>query len=107
MEGEAMTAPVSVGPRPGQDQAQPERPYESDRQPVTLRPWTVVAVWGVLLSLLAALGAGFGNNAFVLEVSGSSAGFVLLLAGAAWLDRRLRPDRGYLRYPTRIGGVVL
>ena len=51
--------------------------------------------------------AGFGNNTVVLEVSGSSAGFVLLLAGAVWLDRRLRPDRGYLRQPTRVGGVVL
>jgi hypothetical protein len=102
-----MTAPVSAGPRPGQDEAQPERPAEPGRPRGTLQPWTVVAIWAVLLGLLAAMGAGFGNNAVVLEVSGSSAGFVLLLAGAVWLDRRLRPDRGYLRQPTRIGGVVL
>ena len=100
-----MTAPVSAGPRPGQDQ--PERPDEPDRPRATPRPWTVVAIWAVLLGLLVAMGAGFGNNATVLEVSGSSAGLVLLLAGAVWLDRRLRPDRGYLRQPTRVGGVVL
>jgi len=102
-----MTAPVSAGPRPGQDQAPPERPDEPGRPRATLRPWTVVAIWAVLLGLLVATGAGFGNSTFVLEVSGSSAGLVLLLAGAVWLDRRLRPDRGYLRQPTRVGGVVL
>lgn len=102
-----MTAPVSAGPRPGRNEAQPERPDEPDSQRVTLRPWTVVALWAVLLGLLVALGAGFGNSPFVLEVSGSSAGLVLLLAGAVWLDRRLRPGSGYLRYPTRVGGVVL
>jgi hypothetical protein len=107
MEGDAMTAPVSAEPRPGQDEAQPEPPGEPDRQRPALRPWAVVAIWAVLLGLLVAMGAGFGNNPFVLEVSGSSAGFVLLLAGAVWLDRRLRPRRGYLRQPTRVGGVVL
>ncbi len=102
-----MTAPVSARPRPGQDEAQPQRPAEPGRPPATLRPWTVVALWAAMLGLLVAMDAGFGNSTFVLEVSGSSAGFVFLLAGAVWLDRRLRPDRGYLRYPTRIGGVVL
>jgi hypothetical protein len=102
-----MTAHVSAGPRPGEDEAQPERPAEPAGQRATLRPWGVVAIWAVLLGLLAALGAGFGNNALILEVSGSSAGFVLLLAGAVWLDRRLRPERGYLRQPTRVGGVIL
>jgi hypothetical protein len=102
-----MTAPVTARPRPDEHEAQPERPDEPDRQRPTLRPWTAVAIWAVLLGLLVAMGTGFGNSTFVLEVSGSSAGFVLLLAGAVWLDRRLRPDRGYLRYPTRVGGVVL
>src|SRR5260370_41082527 len=104
MKGEAMTAPVSARPRPGQDEAQPQRPAEPGRPPATLRPWTVGALWAAMLGLLVAMDAGFGNSTFVLEVSGSSAGFVFLLAGAVWLDRRLRPDRGYLRYPTRIGG---
>jgi hypothetical protein len=102
-----MTAPVSAGPRPGQDEAQPRRPAEPDRPRATLRPWTVVALWAAMLGLLVALDAGFGNNTVVLEVSGSSAGFVFLLAGTVWLDRRLRPDRGYLRQPTRVGSVVL
>lgn len=60
-----------------------------------------------LPGVLVAADAGFGNGALVLEISGSSAGFVLLLAGAVWLDRRLRPYRGYLRYPARAGGVFL
>jgi hypothetical protein len=102
-----MTAPVAASSRPDQHEAQPERPDEPDRQRPTLRPWTAVAIWAVLLGLLVAMSAGFGNNTFVLEVSGSSAGFVLLLAGAVWLDRRLRPDCGYRRSPTRVGGVVL
>jgi hypothetical protein len=67
----------------------------------------VVAIWAGLLGVLVAIDAGFGNDAVVLEISGSSAGLVLLLAGAVWLDRRLRPYRGYLRHPTRVGGVFL
>lgn len=108
-----MTAPVSARPRPAQAGArpdwpdEPEWPDEADQPRAALQPWTVVAIWSVLLGLLVGMDAGFGNDTFVLEVSGSSAGFVLLLAGAVWLDRRLRPDRGYLRQPTRVGGVVL
>jgi hypothetical protein len=80
----------------------------SGRSPqATLTPWAVVALWGLLLGLLTATGAAFGNSTFVLEVAGSAAGFVLLLAAAVWLHHRLRPRRSYLRQPTRVGGVVL
>jgi len=93
-------------PRHGPPQAPPQPPGgPEDRRP--LPAWAVMAIWAVLLGVLVATDAGFGNDALVLEVSGSSAGFVLLLAGAVWLDRRLRPPRGYLRYPTRTGGVFL
>lgn len=92
-------------PRPDRPQA-PPRPVGPQRQR-PLGPWAVVAIWAVLLGLLVATDAGFGNDAVVLEISGSSAGFVLLLAGTVWLDRRLRPYRGYLRHPTRVGGVFL
>lgn len=101
-----MATRVSTEQRPRLPQAPGQPPPPGRRRP-PLRPWTVVAIWAVLLGVLVATGAGFGNDALVLEISGSSAGFVLLLAGAVWLDRRLRPYRGYLRYPTRIGGVFL
>ncbi|MHB1592828.1 MAG: hypothetical protein ACYCU3_01450 [Streptosporangiaceae bacterium] len=61
----------------------------------------------MLLGALVATSAGFGSNGLVLEISGSSAGLVLLIAGSVWLDRRLRPARSYLRQPTRIGGAVM
>jgi thiol:disulfide interchange protein len=67
----------------------------------------VVAIWGTLLAVLAVVGAGFGNSALVLEISGSAAGLVLLLAAAVWLDRRLRPRTGWLRQPVRAGGVLM
>ncbi len=67
----------------------------------------MVAIWGTLLALLTAVGAGFGNSALVLEISGSAAGFVLLLAAAVWLDRRLHPRTGWLRQPVRAGGVLM
>jgi hypothetical protein len=67
----------------------------------------VVAIWAALLGLLVAAGAGFGNSALVLELSGTSAALVLLTAGSVWLHRRLRPNLGYLRQPTRVGGVVM
>jgi hypothetical protein len=105
-----MTAPVSVAPR--QDQRPPVRQDQASRRRprrphVTLRPCGVVAIWATLLGALAATSAGFGNNALVLEISGSAAGFVLLLAGIVRLDRRLHPARSYLRQPTRVGGVVM
>lgn len=85
----------------------PRGPGRPGREEAGLAPWGVVAIWAGMLGILIATGAGFGNNMLVLEVSGSSAGFVLLLAGAVWADRRLRPHRGYLRQPTRIGGAVM
>jgi hypothetical protein len=106
-----MAAPVSVKPRQVQRQVRRETPGRHRGVPgrphVPLRPCAVVAIWAALLALLVATSAGFGNNALVLELSGASAAFVLLLAGAVWLHRRLRPDPGYLRQPTRVGGVVM
>jgi hypothetical protein len=108
-----MTATVSARPRPAR-QAPPggpgtgkDGPGRERRAGAGLAPWGVVAIWGVLLAALAAAGAGFGNGAVVLEVSGSAAGFVLLLAAAVWLDRRLRPRRSWLRQPVRVGGVFM
>jgi hypothetical protein len=73
-----------------------------------LLPCEVVAIWGVLLGLLAAVNAGFGNNAVVLAMAASAAGGMLLLAGAVWLHWRLRRRRHrWLRQPTRIGAGVL
>lgn len=102
-----MASRVSTGPRPGPPQTPPQKPYQPGGQRPPLRSWAVVAIWAALLGVLVATDAGFGNDAVVLEISGSSAGLVLLLAGAVWLDRRLRPYRGYLRHPTRVGGVFL
>lgn len=73
---------------------------------LTLLPCEVVAIWGVLLGVLAAVSAGFGNNVLVLSVASSAAGGVLLLAGLVWLDWRLRRRRRCLRQPTRVGGVI-
>jgi predicted exporter len=80
---------------------------ERDTQRAMLPAWAVVAIWAVLLGLLVAMDAGFGNNSVVLEVSGSAAGLVLLLAGVVWLDRRLRPSRDWLQYAARSGGIFL
>src|SRR5579875_157544 len=108
-----MTTAVSAPLRPDR-QAPPggpgwgkDGPGRERRAGAGLAPWGVVAIWGVLLTALTAAGAGFGNSALVLEVSGSAAGFVLLLAVAVWLDRRLRPRRGCLRQPVRVGGVFM
>jgi hypothetical protein len=74
---------------------------------LTLLPCEVVAIWGVLLGVLAAVSAGFGSNTLVLAVAGSAAGGVLLLAGVVWLHWRLRRRGRCLRQPTRAGGVIL
>jgi hypothetical protein len=108
-----MTTAVSARPRPAR-QAPPggpgrgkDRPERERRSGAGLAPWGVVVLWGVLLASLAAAGAAFGNGALVLELSGSAAGFVLLLAAVVWLDWRLRPRRGWLRQPVRVGGVFM
>lgn len=84
-----------------------ENPTGPDAPRMTLRPCGVVALWAVLLGALVATNAAFGNDTLVLEVAGSSAGFVAALAGFVRLYRWLSPRRSYLRRPTRIGGVLL
>jgi hypothetical protein len=104
----ARPASPEVAPACAPDPAgRPRGPERPRRQQTALAPWGVVGIWAGLLGILVATDAGFGNNTIVLEISGSSAGFVLLLTGAVWLDRRLRPGRGYLRQPTRVGGTVM
>jgi hypothetical protein len=61
----------------------------------------------VLLGVLVAVNAGFGNNVLVLAVAGSAAGCVLLLAGVVWLHWWLQRRRRCLWQPTRVGGVIL
>lgn len=61
----------------------------------------------MLLGILAAVSAAMGNNLVVLEISGGAALLVLVIAGAVWLDQRLRPYRGVYRLPVRIGGAFL
>ncbi len=113
MEADVMATVISARPLPAQ-QAPPGGPRRSKgglgrehRGGPGLAPWGVVVIWGVLLVVLAAVGAGFGTSALVLEVSGSAAGLVLLLAAVVWLDRRLRPSRGWLHQPARVGGVFM
>jgi hypothetical protein len=48
-----------------------------------------------------------GNNLVVLEISGGAAVLVLVIAGAVWLDHRLRPYRGVYSLPVRLGGTFL
>lgn len=104
-----MTAPVPTRPRvpggPGSDRQ--NEPVFHPAGQAALKPWAVVAIWAGLLAVLAAVGAGFGNSAVVLEISGSAAGLVLAIAVAAWLDLRFRPYRGVLGLPVRLGGVFL
>jgi hypothetical protein len=66
-----------------------------------------VAIWAVLLGVLAAVGGAMGNSAVVAGISGGAAGLVLVVAGAVWLDHRLRPYQGACRLPVRLGGVFL
>lgn len=79
----------------------------SPRDSTSLAPWAIVAIWAVLLGILAAVSAAMGNNMVVLEISGGAAVLVLVVAGAVWLDQRLRPHRGVYSQPVRIGGVFL
>jgi len=72
-----------------------------------LRPWAVVATWAVLLGLLVAVSARFGNIAVVLEISGGAAALVLVLAGSVWLAQRFRPRRAMLGVPSLLGVVFL
>jgi predicted lysophospholipase L1 biosynthesis ABC-type transport system permease subunit len=72
-----------------------------------VRPWLVVAGWGVLLGALAGISAAMGNSMVVLEISGGAAVLALAIAGALWLDERLRPSRGVFIMPVRLGGTFL
>lgn len=105
-----MTTHVAAKPQPAPGAGEPVTPNEPgilpEDQPA-LRPWAVVAGWAVLLGVLSAVGAAFGNNAVVEEISGGAAGLALVIAAAVWLDLRLRPNRGVLALPVRLGGVVL
>jgi predicted lysophospholipase L1 biosynthesis ABC-type transport system permease subunit len=85
-------------------------PPEPDPDPDakgSLRPWTVVTIWAVLLGLLASVSAGFGNNLVVLAISGSAAMLILILAGTVWLDHHFRPYRTVFGLPARLGGGFL
>ena len=86
--------------------AQPEPDPDPDAQG-SLRPWTVVTIWAVMLGLLAAVSAGFGNNLVVLAISGGAAVLVLLVAGTVWLDHHFRPYRTVFGLPARLGGTFL
>lgn len=100
--------PVPGGPVTGQPvRGRPDDPRRVHREGSSLAPWTVVAVWAVLLGILAAVGAAMGNNLVVLEISGGAAVLVLAIAGAVWLDHRLRPNRGVYSLPVRLGGTFL
>lgn len=78
-----------------------------------LTGWGVVALWGALNAVLAAVLAGFiaagiGSSPFVLETYGSSVGLVFLIAGAVWLGRRRYRHWQYgWRQPAGAGSVVL
>jgi hypothetical protein len=67
----------------------------------------VVAIWAVLNGLLVALLAAFRGSDFVLELYGSAAAFVLVLAGVVWLGRRHRPWQRGWRQPAGTGSVAL
>lgn len=73
----------------------------------SITPPAVVALWAALLAVLVAVSAAMGNSPVVLEISGGAAVLVLVIAGAVWLDQRLRPARGAYRLPVRLGGVFL
>lgn len=108
-----MTAPVSTQPpaaarppaAPGGDR--PGQPSPRDQAQPGPQPWTIVAIWGVFLAILSAVGAAMGNSLVVLEISGGAATGVLAIAGAVWLDHRLRPSRGVYSLPVRLGGTFL
>lgn len=103
-----MTTSVSAQRQQGRDEPAPEPDPDPDPDAKgSLRPWTVVTIWALLLGLLAAVSAGFGNNLVVLEISGGAAAAILVLAGTVWLDHRFRPRRTVFGLPVRLGGVLL
>jgi len=104
-----MTTHVAAGSQPADGSQRPAED-ESGRGPqdeAGLSPHAVVAVWAVLLGLLATVSGGFGHNTVALEISGSATGLVVVVAGAVWLDQRLRPRRDASRWPARPGGGFL
>jgi hypothetical protein len=110
-----MTTHVSVGtlaedPRPVSGDPTPDIPngpgrLSEDRE--SLAPWTVLTIFAVLLGILVSVSAIMGNNLVVLLISGGAAVIVLAIAGAVWLDHRLRPRRGVYTLPVRLGGTFL
>jgi hypothetical protein len=111
MTASRPAGPVPTDPRPVPgDGPQPDIPIELANLPAnrpSVRPWTVVAFWAVLLGILAAVGGAMGNSAVVAGISGGAAGLVLIVAGVVWLDHRLRPHQDTYRLPVRLGGVFL
>lgn len=99
-----MTTSVSTPRQPVRHEADPDPDPDAKG---SLRPWTVVTIWAVLLGLLAAVSAGFGNNPVVLAISGGAAALILVLAGIVWLDHRFRPRRTVFGLPVRLGGGFL
>lgn len=99
----AQPLPATGTPAPGS----PEDPGQLPGEGRAAAPWMVVAVWGVLLGTLAGVSAAMGNSMVVLEISGGAAVLMLAVAGALWLDERLRPSRGVFILPVRLGGTFL
>ena len=109
MTTRVSAGPVSGNPRPGTPDPS-SIPNDQGRLPeesASPAPWTVVAAWAALLSILVAVSAAMGGSQVVLEISGGAAVLVLVIAGAVWLDHRLRPYRGTYSMPVRLGGTFL
>lgn len=74
----------------------------------------VVAIWGLMNALMAALllgfvSAGLGGSMVVVEIYGAAAALVFLLAVLVWLARRRRREameRG-LRLPPRPASALM
>jgi TRAP-type C4-dicarboxylate transport system permease large subunit len=73
---------------------------------------TVVAIWGAMNFVLAALLLGFvtggsGASLFVADLYGGAVALVLLIAAAAWLAKRRRPRWRGLRTARRPAVMLL
>lgn len=111
MTSSVSTRPVYTRPRPVPGEGpkpsiENEPELQSQAEP-SVKPWTVVVGWAVLLAVLVAVSAGFGNSPIVLEISGGAVAIVLAVAGAVWLDHRFRPQTNVFRLPVRLGGPFL
>ena len=67
----------------------------------------IVAAWGAANALMTSLDAGMGGKDWIVAIQGVAVFFTALIATAAWLAWRRRPEGRARRQPSGGGSVLL